>query len=36
VRTPDTPLTTDAAEIESEVAEALAPTKIHDPTLLFI
>src|SRR5262249_50072455 len=36
VRTPDTPMATDAAEVEPEVAEALAPTKIHDPTLLFI
>ena len=34
--TPDAPSTADAAEIESQEAEALAPTEVHDPTLLFI
>ena len=36
IRTPFTPLTTDAAEIESEEAEALATTEVHDSTLVFI
>src|SRR6266481_5642913 len=33
---PDAPSTTDAAEIESEEAEAFAAAEVHDPTLLFI
>jgi hypothetical protein len=33
---PCAPSTADAAEVESEEAEALAPTEIHDSTLLFI
>ena len=36
VGTPRAPSTTDAAEVESEEAEALAPTEVHDSTLLLI
>ena len=36
VGTPCAPSTADAAEVESEEAEALAPTEVHDSTLLLI
>src|SRR5438270_4061681 len=36
VRTPYTPTTAHAAEVESQEAEALASTKVYDSTLLFI
>src|SRR5258706_8788883 len=36
VSTPDAPLTADAAEIESQEAEAVATTEVYDSTLLFI
>ena len=33
---PDAPSTADAAEVESQEAEAFAAAEVHDPTLLFI
>src|SRR5215204_2981330 len=36
VGTPCAPSTADAAEVESDEAEALAPTEVHDSTLLLI
>ena len=33
---PDAPSTADAAEIESEEAEAFAAAEVYEPTLLFI
>src|SRR5262249_48895761 len=34
IRTPDAPVTADAAEVEPQKTEALASVEIHDPTLL--